>query len=480
MALHLLFSLAIVVVQAQTPGAPQAPMPPSDRLRLLDAEVVADLLVRDLDVVLEDAQRRPGGVDEAIKRLILCLRAGRRTEAASVVDYLGTLGIDERRRHALLEFLSDRREFDLVTRFAERVPSGGRDESSDIANHSVDDTGKPPQEFDQWLADRGLTTDRFALEVRQKTDGPIVARVVAKARSLPCTPEALARVLSFTSEASSPVKVDWILDWCPTPTARDAYDLGQHAMFSKSSIAAIFLERALAMPFTSDDVEREKWPRAIIPNWPDAEYERQFRARVRLELAEIHRLAGDESRAQAVLRQLIAEDRSMITDVEFASEAGYAESDSDVRHLEQELRAAESTHGNTRDYWIARARYFEARGEDADTRQAFERALAVARTEAPERRATQRVLREYDEYLTQRTRGRRRFACCAASSNPAPRAKTTGSSMLSATTSITRTSWLRMSTGSGQPWSGVPTGSLQPACCWNSSVRRRPSSGPLS
>jgi hypothetical protein len=68
-------TLALVLVTAQASTA----VHPADRVRLINTQVLSDLLMNDLDVLLARELPTSPGVDEVIKRLSLCLRAGRRT-----------------------------------------------------------------------------------------------------------------------------------------------------------------------------------------------------------------------------------------------------------------------------------------------------------------------------------------------------------------------------------------------------------------
>jgi hypothetical protein len=72
---------------------------------------------------------------------------------------------------------------------------------------------------------------------------------------------------------------------------------------------------------------------------------------------------------------------------------------SGARVLEQEIRGGETESGNSHEYWMARARYFAARKEEAETRDAFERALHIVRTTIPERDYARHVLQQYVEHL---------------------------------------------------------------------------------
>jgi hypothetical protein len=356
---HSLLALALVVAQAQT-----APVHPADRLRLLDAQVEADLLANDMDALLARGQVKPATVDDAIKRLTLCLRAGRRAEAAAVIDHLGELRIDLDLTRALLGFLvGNRREIDLAARLIERVPGSGREFESNIVGHWLNIDRKPRQDVDLWLADRGWSDNR-------------------------------PRVDSDNRPRVDDVRLD-----TEPGTASEAFERGMRAAWmNMHAQAAMFLEKALAMPFTPDELQRDGLATASLP-MSDAEWERRFRARMRVELAGVYRSAGDEERAQTVLRQAAGEDPSILKDLDFAEVAGQAQSASGARQIEQEIRARETEAGNSPDYWMARARYFAARKEEADTRDAYERALRIARAEPPGRGYARHVLRQYVEHL---------------------------------------------------------------------------------
>jgi tetratricopeptide (TPR) repeat protein len=164
------------------------------------------------------------------------------------------------------------------------------------------------------------------------------------------------------------------------------------------AVAAALFERALAMPFTHEDAQREAGRVAMPMLRSDAEWERRFRARTRLALAEAYQHAGEANRAHAVLTETAREDPSIVTDAHFASLAGHAQLESGARQVEREFRANEPANEKSWKYWMARARYFAEREEGMNAIAAFERALSFARTERPESIA-RHVLQQYDEYL---------------------------------------------------------------------------------
>jgi tetratricopeptide (TPR) repeat protein len=290
-------------------------------VRLIDAQVVSELLVSDIDTLLAREMPPAPGADDVINRLSLCLRAGRRAEAGALIDHLGQLKIDSEVSRALSEFLNGRREVELMI----RLENLERDrEARAIIVKPVEDSGEP----------------RTASEARRRGER------------------------------------------ATTPAA-----------------AAVWFERALVMPFTADDVSAEKWGLAMVPDLSDAEWERGFRARVRLKLAESYRNAGDPAKAQAVLSRAATEDPSILSEYDFGDIGGAAQIASGGRQLEQRIRARERDDGNSIDYWIARARYFIRREEQSEASEAFERALRLARAEPPQRNTTRRVLSLYADYL---------------------------------------------------------------------------------
>jgi hypothetical protein len=151
-----LHSIALALILAQ---APSASLQPDQRISLLEAEVVADLLQNDLDALLRRDMPTSPSVEDVIKRLNLCLRAGRRTEAAALIDRLAAMKIDVELTRPFLNVLINRREIDLAARFTERVPGIGRETHVMVAaNWRIQ--GKPQEEIDRWIAARGGNEDR--------------------------------------------------------------------------------------------------------------------------------------------------------------------------------------------------------------------------------------------------------------------------------------------------------------------------------
>jgi hypothetical protein len=206
--------------------------------------------------------------------------------------------------------------------------------SSNIVGYWLTDALKSPEQIDQWLADRGWTGDRLRLAARSKNDGPLVTQIIAEARSQGCTETTLDRVLATASQASAPVNLDWIPGWCQTPSATAARDLGRRAAMHAPAVAVVFFERALAMPFTHEDVWRETRVLSMAPIRSDAEWERRFRAQTRVALAQAYRATGNPTRAATVLNQLSSEDRSMVAPTELADAAGLDQSRSGARPAE--------------------------------------------------------------------------------------------------------------------------------------------------
>jgi tetratricopeptide (TPR) repeat protein len=394
LALHSV-ALVLVLAQAQSPA-----MHPSERIGVLGREVVADLLVNDIDVLLERRPSAPASINETIKWLHLCLRAGRRTEAATLIDRLGELNIDLDMTRALLELLMARREVDLAARLIERIPGSGRDFQSNVVNHWLNVDRKPQQEVDKWVAARGWNDDRPRASAAAGAErGPGVPASDGHGGAGPPPPRSGFGEVSperTKADGAKPPGLD--LDIEPH-TATEARDRGLKASWDMPAQAAVWFERALAMPFTPGDIAAEKRPAAIEPDFTDAEWERRFRAETSLRLAEQYKHAGEPAKAQAVLRRAAAEDPSIVSDVGFADLAGGAQIASGARQIEQEIRGRERENEKSIEYWLARASYFIAREEQADVREAFERALSVARTEPLHRNATQRVLRAYSEHL---------------------------------------------------------------------------------
>ncbi len=352
----------------------------------------AELDVNDVGALGKSALTRPIPQDAAgwLRRLAILVRADYRQDALAMLKSRPrsfTRGLSWGIDHLATEstrYHDPQLTLRLCTLFPEE-PYGS--EAIDGALAAL-----PSNRIDAWLTRQGMVgaggwyAARIRYRALQGTEGPLLAAEAKQVRSHPADMPAVNRYLRavrICRDAKRPVDVGWLSAVCRPRLAIEAFLLGEDLKAAGADPVPLY-QHALATRFTPRD---DEWYRDYLrrtTSWAGGDSlhltERQLHDWALTALMSVYQTRGEHAKAQALLEELTAENKSGLPDPYQAFGAGQIQGSSGARVVELRIIAAESQPENqaSPQYWLQRGLYYSGRKEDAAAVEAFEKALKLA------------------------------------------------------------------------------------------------------
>lgn len=360
----------------------------------VERDVIARLRDRDAGEWARalEAQPMPRDGQGLLVRFQVLLRAGHLDRLPEVIDALAPLpdAADA------IDALVGRGCLDLARRALERFTHVDRDTIEDYVRARGDGIDE------EWLAARVAANDVFyepwfSLHVRRGTAGPLLEKLAEGVRGQPTDMKTVTRYLQARRTAEAKDNPSWMAEVVRLKLASESAEIAGWFMPTYPEVTVFFLEHSLAQPFTEEDDRRLKlW----LASCPIESMEPRFRDGTKADLARAYQRAGNITKAQTLVEELSARYPDGLPPG-LSGLAGQVQHDSGARVIEGRIRAKEPERKDDAQYWLSRAHYFAGRNEDAETRAAFEKALALA----PPSHEKGMILDAFARYLANTARG---------------------------------------------------------------------------
>lgn len=357
-------------------------------------DVTARLLERDVGEWARELEDQPVPADAQglIVRFQVLLRAGHLDRLPPVIDALAIVPDMDDAASELIE----RGCHDLARRALERFPRVGRSTIERFLE-TCDDG------IEDWLAARVARNDEvwfepwFAFRARRGTAGPLLDQLAEGVRGQPTDMRIARRYLWARHEAKAEDDPSWLAEVVRPRLAVESEEIAGWFAGAHPKLAASFLERSLAQPFTEEDDRRL---RMWLSMPPPGSLEPRFRDGTKAALARAYLQTGEAKKAQPLMEDLAQRYPDGLPPT-LSGLAGQVQHDSGARVIEGRIRAKEPERKDDAQYWLSRAEYFAGRKEDAEACAAFEKAFALA----PPSHEKSRILDAFVRHLSNTARG---------------------------------------------------------------------------
>jgi tetratricopeptide (TPR) repeat protein len=363
----------------------EAPRPMSDEVWWQTERAVNESLKNDdlLELVTSpEIRKHASDPAELLRRLQLFVRAGHREDASAIIPELAEsrARLSKRLLEQVAMFLLGREEWMLARVFLETFPAIEAGWDYTLFRHWKEREGKSIGEIDAWLVKRQPANPaywvkhRIRLRAQNGTDGALIAELADDIRAHPAEPGRVFVYLDATSHRQE--KPEWLGEAFRPGRALDAYHVGSRLTGRAPEASVKFLERALEMELTAEEVDEAamRIQRAMF----GVEARKMVLGWFRHALVGAYQKTGRHQKAQKLMEQLVRETGDEPLSPHMAQVAGQVQGASGARAVERRIRKAETEQKDSPRYWLSRGNYYAGREEHAKAIGAYDKALTLA------------------------------------------------------------------------------------------------------
>ena len=346
----------------------------------VDQAVAEDLMTSDIEAVKARAvSARADTPDALLRRFDLLERAGDRDAASAMAAPLASR-LSVGALSSVIDVLIGRQDWKTAVALMTQQPRAMTAGRAALIQYLT----RPEQRTsaDAWLVRQAQAAPWWVdirVQVRAKlgTADTLLAEMADDVRA---HPEDLARAENYlraVRTVGAKTDVGWMGTACRPRLALERLELGQQLRDARAWDAAVMqLQAAQVTPLTDDDYAlQRKDSQAVIPR---KEFERTFSASVTWLIAEIRQAQGQPKEAARLFASASRIWPDGIPPLGLASQVGEAQQASETFVVGDRIqRAAATPAAKDADYWLARADYYQGRGDRAAALDACRQAISL-------------------------------------------------------------------------------------------------------
>lgn len=194
--------------------------------------------------------------------------------------------------------------------------------------------------------------------------------------------EMLEAVVQTENQSNAQSLPDFVNKYFQPSSVFEAWKAAEIVSFKDPSVCAKFLERALSLKYTQHDDDQMKklaLHRAARLVDSNCSFERDLKNSCKQLLAQCYQKTNQSSKAQKLLLELSAEQKTQMPTFALTQHAGQIQANTVAKPLEEKIISAEKVNEMDPQYWLGRANYYIGRNDDLKSRDAFEKAMSLSK-----------------------------------------------------------------------------------------------------